>query len=220
MGLDITAYSHLSAIPPESHNTGGGFCTYDPEYNEDNPGGWEAYLRAMHIQVYAYTPFLHSLNFQPQDYGLTSYLLRPHEDMLVGPCLLQTEDTVEHRFRAGSYGGYNQWRTYLSQIFNSEQDPARPFYELIYFADNEGTITAGAARNLLADFEVYGTEYRTRLRELLEDKPSVSHTMHTSSGTTTHYAPTDEAWKHHNQVFDSFWEAARLASQGGVIDFH
>lgn len=94
-----------------------------------------------------------------------AYVLGGHERSLrgleAGRCYeVSGGDTLE--FRAGSYSGYNEWRAWLSQqalgvtpavVWNDP--PAyvdRPFYELIDFADNEGTIGPEAAADLAADF--------------------------------------------------------------------
>lgn len=63
-------------------------------------------------------------------------------------------------FRAGSYGGYNQFRSELARLagFKCQYDywdnakESDPFYELIIFADNEGVIGASVSMKLLADF--------------------------------------------------------------------
>ena len=61
-------------------------------------------------------------------------------------------------FRAGSYSGYNIWRSQLAamvghDVFNPP--PAGPFMELIHFADNEGVIGPIVSAKLAADFEVW-----------------------------------------------------------------
>jgi hypothetical protein len=70
-------------------------------------------------------------------------------------------------FRAGSYGGYNDWREQLCQLVNhvtprqiwdNRDDPkvqAMPFYPLIDFSDCEGVIGSIAAARLASDFESY-----------------------------------------------------------------
>lgn len=65
-------------------------------------------------------------------------------------------------FRAGSYSGYNRFRADLCRAAlgvepeevwrEPEAWVDRPFYELINFADNEGTIGPEAAADLYADF--------------------------------------------------------------------
>lgn len=72
------------------------------------------------------------------------------------------EAEFDHSFRAGSYGGYNRWRRDLSQralgvspetVWAAPDDYAdKPFFELINFADNEGTIGPEAAADLAEDF--------------------------------------------------------------------
>ncbi len=65
-------------------------------------------------------------------------------------------------FRAGSYSGYNEWRDRLAEralgvsaetVWADERSYAtRPFFELVNFADNEGSIGPEAAADLAADF--------------------------------------------------------------------
>lgn len=79
-----------------------------------------------------------------------------------GRCYVRTDDTGEAEIMSASYGGYNRWREHLSEaalgVTPQEvwKDPDayrdRPFFELINFADNEGTIGPEAAADLLADF--------------------------------------------------------------------
>jgi hypothetical protein len=66
-------------------------------------------------------------------------------------------------FSAGSYGNYNQWRTWLSKTFlgvfpetvweNRARYQGKPFYELIDFGDNEGAIGPETSAKLAKDFE-------------------------------------------------------------------
>ena len=72
-------------------------------------------------------------------------------------------------FRAGSYGGYNQWRNELARMAGyplGRDEPMlshaasawsgkldhMPFVELVNFADNEGTIGPVVAAKLAKDF--------------------------------------------------------------------
>ena len=54
-------------------------------------------------------------------------------------------------FRAGSYGGYNQWREWLDSI----RSEPNSFYELIDFADNEGVIGPIVSAKLAKDFTAH-----------------------------------------------------------------
>lgn len=56
--------------------------------------------------------------------------------------------TEEFSFRAGSYGGYNNWRNQLADLATSKE----AFFELIHFADNEGVIGPRVAAKLAKDF--------------------------------------------------------------------
>jgi len=110
--------------------------------------------------------------------------------MLLGGCYETTGDTVTFGFRAGSYGGYGNWRSRLREKYNPDLKETEPFFELIWFADNEGTIGSLAAQNLLADFEAYGPD-----AELGSADPF-------------------------GGPFDAFHKACRLAAADGLISFH
>lgn len=147
MGLDVTAYSRLQHV---------GKHEKDPARNEGEPGtldDWCYYDD--HVQAYAYDCFPASFRGIPilgtKKTGWSSFF--------EGGCYAITPETLTHRFRAGSYGGYGQWRDDLRQQFNHATEPDRPFYELIFFADNEGSIGSEAARDLLADFREHADRY-------------------------------------------------------------
>ena len=61
-------------------------------------------------------------------------------------------------FRAGTYGGHNEWRRWLAlfagwpSIEQAWQGKSGPFIELIDFADNEGVIGPVVAADLAKDF--------------------------------------------------------------------
>lgn len=140
MGLDITAYSKLQAV---------GKHMKDPALNEGEPGGvddWCYYED--HVTAFAYDSFPASFRGIPV-LGKSTGM---GEQFLDGGCYAMTDDTATHRFTAGPYSGYNRWRSNLQDQFNPDRDPESPFYELIWFADNEGCIGPDAARDLLADF--------------------------------------------------------------------
>lgn len=56
-------------------------------------------------------------------------------------------------FRAGSYSGYNYWRSLLEK-FKGDVG----FQELIHFADNEGVIGPVVSKKLYGDFKKYEKE--------------------------------------------------------------
>lgn len=135
MGLDITAYSRLDHVGKH----------VDTDWCEDES----------HVSAFAYDCFPQSFRGIPilgtKTSGGTAFF--------EGGCYAITDKSEEHDFRAGSYGGYNAWRTNLAEQFNPHQDAASPFYELIWFADNEGTIGPEAAADLLADFREHAAAY-------------------------------------------------------------
>ena len=71
--------------------------------------------------------------------------------------------------RAGSYSGYSAWRDDLRRQFNPDTEPDKPFYELIWFADNEGTIGPEAAADLLADFLAHADAYTPAMEYFREN---------------------------------------------------
>lgn len=68
-----------------------------------------------------------------------------------------------HRFRAGSYGGYNEWRRRLAEMvyindlsgFWANYDASKPFAELLHFSDCEGVIGPVASVRISASFEEF-----------------------------------------------------------------
>lgn len=109
------------------------------------------------------------------------------------------------KFRAGSYGGYNEWRSWLARVagwsgaeecWRADETEARkrPFFELIHFADNDGVIGSKVAAKLAKDFADN------------EDK-----------------ARGQAAGEHGGWYFQQYqkWrEAFEMAADGGAVDFH
>lgn len=136
MGLDITAYSRLKHI---GMHTDDGWCEEDG-----------------HVMAYTYLSFPRSFRGIPI---LNEKAVRDSERFMVGGCFEITPQTKMCRFRAGSYSGYSAWRDHMRSQFNVGLDPEKPFYELIYFSDSEGTIGPEAARDLYWDFFNCGASY-------------------------------------------------------------
>lgn len=146
MGLDIRAYSKLSYA---GHHEPWDEEREDKHYNK-------------HIEVFSYPEFArHALagvpDVRPMSVGET--------DLMSGGCYVITPDTVMHDFCAGSYSGYGQFRRMIADSFNVYRDwidgspsPEGPFYELLWFADNAGTLCEVAALNLLTDFRQHEAE--------------------------------------------------------------
>lgn len=147
MGLDVTAYSHLRPIG--THVVGHSWCEVEE-----------------HVVAYAYECFPQSFRGIPV-LGRDSLTEGPR--FVYGGCFERTAETEAHSFRAGSYGGYGAWREDLRTQFNPDHDPLGPFYELTYFADNEGTIGPEAAADLFEDFVTYWPLYRPPGPDYLQD---------------------------------------------------
>lgn len=192
MGLDITSYSNLSYV---------GHC---PDAEEDEHGYDTTTYEVRHVRAYAYTAFPHALagvpNVEPMrdSWGKDSFI--------DGGCFAVTGKTETHGFRAGSYGGYSQWRGELAALFNpypptadryeiGQPNPEGPFYQLLWFADNEGTLSELCAVQLLADFRRHEVEYAAHQAE-------------------------DPMGEYNVQRYRDWTRACELAADGGLIDFH
>jgi hypothetical protein len=122
---------------------------------------------------------------------------------------LDTFDTVQHHFRAGSYSGYNRFRNILSRALLGVEasavweDPTsfegRPGYEMIDFSDCEGTISSSVADKLRQDLaenrEVFAT-YLIEKENTQKDSDEFQWIM---------------------EVYDNFIYAFELASENGVV---
>lgn len=193
MGLDITAYSKLRAI---------GQHEKDPALNEGEPGGLDDWCYYDgHIGAFADACFPASFAGLP----ILGTKTAGGSTFFEGGCYERTAGTEELGFRAGSYTGYGMWREDLARQFNpvpvhrdtprahmDEPDPDLPFYELIWFADNEGCIGELAAANLLADFEAHAGAY----------------------------SPGGEYPDYYREKYRDWTDAFRLAANGGLVHFH
>lgn len=190
MGLDITAYSHMK--------TAGEYRTHGDEDGE----GCEEELE--HTVTFAYDGFERSMR------GLTGVEKQGivGSNFIGGDCYAPTEQTESMGFRAGSYSGYNAWRDELAKIagfsnagdyWNGSAGEDAPFYELINFADNEGTIGPEAAKDLLKDFR---------------DHQGKAIAFWRDSGVP------EAHWKYDIERYQDWTKACELAAADGLISFH
>ncbi|HZN71411.1 MAG TPA: hypothetical protein VFC00_06980 [Micromonosporaceae bacterium] len=172
MGLDITAYSNARLV--DRH------VDFPREWCEDED----------HCQVFAYDSFGHSYR------GLADadrFTTLGGEGFIGGRCY-DISDSRTHSFRAGSYSGYSWWRERLAGTFNPHRDADLPFYELIWFADNEGDIGPLAAADLLGDFHAGYEAWQAECE--------------------------GDTYDFHREVYNDWTKACELASDSGFIDFH
>lgn len=101
-------------------------------------------------------------------------------------------------FRAGSYGGYGDWRRELAEragyrsaddVHKGNYPDGGPFYELINFGDNEGVIGPKVSAKLATDFQAMRGQ-------VLEDADSCFV-----------------------QKYESWQRAFEMAADGGAVDF-
>jgi len=179
MGLDITAYSNLKRI---------GQHEKDIALNGGEPGGIEDFCYyENHVHAFAYDVF--PTSFRGIPIIATRYV--GDSELIEGGCFETTDATETHGFRAGSYSGYNAWRRDLARQFNPETKADMPFYELIWFADNEGSIGPEAAADLLADFRQHESAYAPEFHE-----------------------------EYFREKYADWARAFELAASGGLVEFH
>lgn len=175
MGLDISVYTdaRLRAEQPVKDEKG-----YWPEEIWDEEGV---------VHAFAYKGMERSLRGLEED---AWYVAR-----------------YDHGFRAGSYSGYGIFRTDLCRAALGVDpqavwdDPSgyaeKPFYELINFADNEGTIGPEAAADLYRDFA--------------DSEEAVMAAVGLEGQDLEWFAEKYADWK----------GAFRVASEGhGIVEFH
>lgn len=98
-------------------------------------------------------------------------------------------------FRAGSYSGYNDWRSELAKMVGKttkeiwDTHAPGPFVELIDFADNEGVIGPAVAAKLAKDFAEHQTQ---------------------ADAIGGWFAVMYRTWR----------KAFEVAADGGAVDFH
>ena len=120
---------------------------------------------------------------------------------------LDTFDTVQHHFRAGSYSGYNGFRNRLSKALLGVEasavweDPAtfegRPGYEMIDFSDCEGVISSSVADKLRQDLIENRDVFKEHLTEVFgQHLDEIEWDM---------------------GVYDNFIYAFELASENGIV---
>lgn len=129
-------------------------------------------------------------------------------DDIEDECAYTADD--DFHFAAGSYGGFNDWREQLAILAGYpaiDGDDFRhrhsrgawaatggPFWELIHFADNEGTIGASVSAKLAKDFA--------------EFQPKVDAMAGTS----------DVAW--FAKKYAEWRKAFEMAADAGCVEFH
>lgn len=104
-------------------------------------------------------------------------------------------------FRAGSYGGYNQWRAWLASVIGKtdqeiwDRPEPGPFVELIHFSDCEGFMGPKTSAKLAKDF----AEWRDRA------------VVHASAAQNAEWLV---------KKYDDWAKAFALAADSGVVKFY
>jgi len=118
-----------------------------------------------------------------------------------------TLETVGHHFRAGSYGGYNQFRGHLcaavhgvecEEFWTNEDYEGTPFYELIDFSDCEGVIGVEESKKLHAEFMLHKGIFRRYLENTIDDSEDRNYFM---------------------EKYDDWTKAFSISAQGGALFF-
>lgn len=127
----------------------------------------------------------------------------------------------EFGFRAGSYGGYSDWRNQLAKLAGypereyesgyrgtlsshaagAWEADGGPFWELINFSDCEGCIGSAVAKKLAADFAEY--------QELAEELHGSESDIY-GLGGQSYFMEKYNEWR----------KACEMAANNGAISFH
>lgn len=180
MGLDIIAYGIATPV--------GALDDVAPISDDGVPTSWcphnDPDADPIHVMAFAYKSFEWSMRgLQP------------------GRCYVV--DNSFH-FAAGSYSGYGAWRCDLARVVLSvsaieevwndvEHYRDEPFFELIHFADNEGTIGPEAALDLAQDFDEWRAVYVA--------------------------AHSDDSHDWDVQKYDEWTKAFKIAAGTGLVEF-
>lgn len=167
---------------------------------EHHPHDFDACEDAGHLFAFAYRGFEASTrgladHDRPVNLGQTK--------CIGGRCYLPTDATDRYEICDLSYRSFGAWRRDLSQAALGVAPEtvwaaptvwaSRPFFEVINFADNEGTIGPEAAADLLADFQEYAH---------LQDA-----------------SPDPEWGTWWEKLWGRWTEGLALASQGGLVRY-
>lgn len=193
MGLDVTAYSKLEYVGrhepldlAEMEEDGGTNCRWTKDGDR------------FHIQAFAYDSFPHALA------GLPTGAIQQEDEFITGGCFAIGEDNKAEWLAAGSYSGYGRFRDMLRACFADDsrsmrEQPDAPFFELVWFADNEGTLLTQACTDLLADFKAGREQWVGFINETV---------------------PSLQDSSYYVRKYDEWTAALELAADGGLLDFH
>lgn len=195
MGLDITAYSKLEYVG--RHETPEGVEKYACESEDETP------LGRLHVKAFAYNSFPHALAGLP-DGEVQQGGIYGSDDFIQAGCFAVTNATKTEWLAAGSYRGYGHFRDMLKACFADDsrsirEQPDAPFFELIWFADNEGTLLTQACTDLLGDFKAGREQWTAFINETV---------------------PSLQDSSYYVRKYDEWTAALELAADGGLIDFH
>jgi hypothetical protein len=119
----------------------------------------------------------------------------------------ETDLTVEHHFRAGSYGGYNTFRRLLCEALvgvdvntlweSPDSYKESPGFEMINFSDCEGILGTAVCQKLHPQFVENRGKFETYLRE----------------GRA--FDEDEIRWQ--ITTYDDFTEAFRLGAENGIV---
>lgn len=139
--------------------------------------------------------------------GAATFLYKDH------PSRTQNDDLTEgvyetsgecHGFRAGSYGGYNNWRSLLARLVGTTDEAiwkggeAPAFRELIHFSDCEGFIGPKTSAKLARDFAEWQARAETFAAAMADG----------SEGS--YWIGKYREWR----------RAFEIAAKGGAVKFH
>jgi hypothetical protein len=195
MGLDITAYSKLEYVG--RHEMPEGVEKYLCEVEDETP------LDRLHVNAFSYNSFPHALAGLP-DGAVRQEKVFGSDNFLLAGCFAVTDETKTMWLAAGSYAGYGRFRDMLKSCFADDtrsirEQPDAPFFELVWFADNEGTLLTQACTELLEDFTIGRAKWVGFIEETV---------------------PSLQGSAYYVRKYDAWIDALEIAADGGLLDFH
>ena len=200
MGLDISYYSNVKRIP-----------------DEEIPAGVEPFNRAYDDWANGYYDKGYNLYYIDTDRGLFGGHMQGLE-----PGWYKTKSGDEGGYlRAGSYSGYNEWRSDLAlaagypggtqEVWSMSdklyQPDSPPFLELIYFSDSDGIIGPEVSKKLYNDF----VKYENNIKQVLD-------TWYLKFDPKKEYDTGQFKW--FIDKYGEWKEAFKTASENGFVSFH
>lgn len=145
-------------------------------------------------------------------------------------CYETTDLTDVHRFRAGSYSGYNVFRDVLtlcttgvpSSSFWENEDlyQESPFFELVNFSDCDGAIGPKYSALLYEDFVQNRERFIANVRQEIDYSKETSDPLALEPEFILDLNLSEETIAYYIEQYDNWLKAFELAKDDGLVEFH